>query len=197
MIPGDRLPEVAALEVMKAGLNLGTLLPDSELQDALALAESFEQGLLLPGLLQVDDRCTASFGMEGRSPFLDQDLWAATARRTLAEKSPPGRATSPVPFGPCQAFATQDCCAPKQAGFPRALEELVAGPLREFALDHLRSRSFLERGLVHPQALDALVEDDRSGGRTVYFMLMLEFWHREFLEGRDFRQPVANAGEVR
>ena len=65
------------------------------------------------------------------------------------------------------------------------------GELREFLRDNVTSPSFLDRGLVSPQFLRALLDEHDSGRRDnshwLWSLLVLSLWFQEM------EQPVATA----
>ena len=168
---------------------------DAALTDPLAAAMAFETKVLLPGLLQVDDRTASSFGMEGRSPFLDQDLWSQCQTWPLAEKSPPEEPRWLFRHELRGFLPGKIAGRRSKLGFPVPLQQWWRGPLREFAGDHLASKSFQDRELIRPQAVATMFADDGSGGRHLYFVIMLELWHQEFLDGQqpEQRPPTSSA----
>ncbi len=146
--------------------------------EALHRAESFELDVLLPGLLQVDDRIIASFGMESRAPFLDPRVSAAALAVPLGARSPSHR--------PRRLFRDtfrRDLPGPiaarrRKLGFPVPLARWWRGPLREWVTDTLRSRAFRDHGYLRQGVLQALLRDDGQAGRSVFFWLALDAWHR-------------------
>ena len=189
---GDRL------EGLRADLDLDAILgADLERASSAEAAAAFELRVLLPGLLLVDDRTSSWFGLEGRSPFLDQRLVSAVQGISLADKSPP---TAPRQlFRRLFGDLLPESIANRRTklGFPVPLARWWRGPLRDLALDTLGSVAARDRGLVRSQGLDSWVADDGAGGRGVFFMVMLELWHRRWIDGaRAPSPPSKTAVEV-
>ncbi|MCB9831965.1 MAG: asparagine synthase (glutamine-hydrolyzing) [Planctomycetes bacterium] len=183
---GSALAELGndrARELLGGAPDLRDLLPEAP-AGATAFAAAFEWQVLLPGLLQVDDRCCAAFGIEGRSIFLDQALAAELLAMPLARRSPAGSPRALFhrlldPILPPAIAARRE-----KLGFPLPLASWWRGPLRELARDELGTAATAGRGLVDAKGLDRLLEDDGQGGRLIYFLLMLELWFRRLEAGR-------------
>lgn len=124
---------------------------------------------LLPGLLAVDDRTTAAFGMEGRVPLLDPVVARLARAMPLAEKSPPDRPRrmfreACAGFLPAAVRDRRD-----KMGFPVPLDLWLDGPWRDLRHDH-PGAALLEDVGFRPQVRDAL----GSGllrGRDAWFVL--------------------------
>ncbi len=147
-------------------------------EEALRRAESFEMEVLLPGLLQVDDRVIASFGMESRAPLLDPRVSAAALAVPLDARSP-----SHAPRRLFRETFHRDlprsiAVRRRKLGFPVPLARWWRGPLREWVVDTLRSRSFRDQGYLRPGGIPSLIRDDGQAGRNLFFWLALDAWHR-------------------
>ena len=157
---------------------LGSEIPS----DALGKAQLFEWRVLLPGLLQVDDRSCSAFGMEGRSPFLDQDLAAQLMGISLAKKSP-AHAVRRLFKSELAAYLPPRIAKRRdKLGFPHPLLSWWHGPLRDWARDLLHALAGRERALIRPARIERMLTNDGQGGRLVYFLIMLELWQRAFID---------------
>jgi asparagine synthase (glutamine-hydrolysing) len=152
--------------------------------DPLAAAARAEVSIVLPGLLQVEDRVTMRHGIEGRVPLLDRRLLRCAARLAPeARVARDGRVKAllrdaAAPHLPGAVRARTD-----KMGFPLPLGEWFAGPWRAFARDVLLDRRARERGMIDPGGVERAL--DRNGGydRGLYAALALELWCRSFLDG--------------
>lgn len=129
---------------------------------------SWECGVLLPGLLAVDDRTAAAFGMEGRVPLLDPVLARLARRIPLREKSPPAapRKLFRDLLGarlPEAARARRD-----KMGFPVPLDAWFRAPLRAWILDRLADPALREIGFLAGLA-DAAAAG-RISARNLWFL---------------------------
>ncbi|MAG31564.1 MAG: hypothetical protein CL908_11820 [Deltaproteobacteria bacterium] len=133
----------------------------------------FEVRTLLPGLLAVDDRTIAAFGMEGRVPLLDPVVARLARAVPLAEKSPtdaPRRLFRALVGDrlPRAAASRTD-----KMGFPVPLDAWLRGPWRELLHDHPALETLPDLGFK-ASVRDAL----RSGalsGRSAWFVLSVAF----------------------
>lgn len=153
-----------------------------EESSALESAADFERRIVLPGLLHVDDRAVAAFGMENRAPLLDPAVAAAAALLPWSERIAGGESRPSFRriFGdllPPAIAARRD-----KMGFPVPLTKWWRGPLREFVIDNLTSSTARARGIWDVAAIPGLVESDGHGGRAVFGLLSLEHWFSEFID---------------
>ncbi len=159
--------------------------------DPMSAALDFEWQVLLPGLLQVDDRCCSAFGTEGRSPFLDQDLAAYVLPIPLAEKSPPSSMRKLFLDEFSEILPERIAKRSDKLGFPHPLASWWRGPLKRFAEDVLNDSAHRDLALVERKNIPTLLQNDGQGGRLVYFLLMFEFWQRVFLDQAKMAQGHA------
>ncbi len=159
--------------------------------DPMSAALDFEWQVLLPGLLQVDDRCCSAFGTEGRSPFLDQDLTAHVLPIPLAEKSPPTSMRKLFLDEFSEILPERIAKRSDKLGFPHPLASWWRGPLKQFAEDVLNDSTHRDLVLVEKKNIPTLLQNDGQGGRLVYFLLMFEFWQRAFLDQTKMAQGQA------
>jgi asparagine synthase (glutamine-hydrolysing) len=115
--------------------------------------------------------------LEVRCPLLDHEL-AEMAFQTAA------------PLEDCQwpgilLKAVGDRLPPEVVAWPKMgfsvpLADWFRGPLRELLWDHLTSPRFYQRGIVHPQFLQCLLEEHQTGRRNnqqlLWSLLVLEIW---------------------
>ena len=89
--------------------------------------------------------------------------------------------------------------APKQ-GFGVPLGDWLRGELRDFSREVLLDRATLERGYFAPDDVRGLLDRHAAGARTtrsgIWALLMLELWHREFVDASP-RAPVAMEAATR
>ena len=177
-VAGRHLAERGAALLRRVNPLDERLSPTPSAEVALHRAEAFELDVLLPGLLQVDDRIVAAFGMESRAPLLDPCLSAAALAVPLGERSP-----SSSPRRLFRETFRRDLPKPiaarrRKLGFPVPLARWWRDPLREWVTDTLRSRAFRERDYLRQGVLHSLVRDDGQAGRGLFFWLALDAWHR-------------------
>ena len=82
----------------------------------------------------------------------------------------------------------------KKAGFPVPYELWLKSDLKDWVHDILLDRKTIARGYFKTAAVqNMLSEDAKSGGysKEIFNLVILELWHREFLENQKSEQPRA------
>jgi asparagine synthase (glutamine-hydrolysing) len=133
------------------------------------------------------DRMSMATSLEVRVPMLDQEFveWAtalpaewkfrATTRKYLLKR-----------LAERLGIPAELLHRPKQ-GFQLPLEQWLRGELKEKFLSILTESRSLQRGYFRPEAVRGLVDEHIRGRRNrsgvLWKMLILEWWHRNYLEG--------------
>jgi asparagine synthase (glutamine-hydrolysing) len=147
--------------------------------DPLAAAARAEMNIILPGLLQVEDRVTMAHSVESRVPLLDRRLLRVAMRLSPeARVDENGRAKAllrdaAAPHLPPAVRDRKD-----KMGFPLPIRDWFAGPWKERAREILLDRSTIERGLVEAITATGQARYDRR----LYSALLFELWAREYLD---------------
>ena len=142
---GRRLLPFVETEVARAMNQAAAALPPDGPDLATAL-EQFELSHLLPGLLAVEDRCAAAFGMEGRVPLLDP-LIAKAALAVPPEQRSPEAAPRALLRAAAAALLPEPAARRRdKMGFPVPLDAWCQGPWRDALLDHSVVRELQELG---------------------------------------------------
>lgn len=158
----------------------------AQASDLLDQVVSVDTRSYLPDDLLVKvDRATMAHGLEARSPFLDHRLVEFCA-------SLPARMKVRAGQGKYLLKAVMRGTLPdhlldrEKMGFAVPLDRWFRGDCREFVHDTLLSARALQRGYFEPVELRAMVERQRGGrdgyGARVHALLMLELWHREYVD---------------
>ncbi len=138
-------------------------------------------------LLVKEDRALMAWGVEGRHPFLDCRVLQAAATVPLAPSSR-ARATKPLLRALAARLVDDDLASVRKQGFAFPVDALYRGPLRALAASVLGERRARERGLLEPQAVEALLAQHAAGtqawGSVIHAAVMLELWCRRALDGR-------------
>jgi asparagine synthase (glutamine-hydrolysing) len=144
-------------------------------------------GTYLPGDLLVKmDIASMAYSLEARSPLLDPELmqFAAslpakykarfTDKKRILRRAYRGRIPDEVLDG-------------KKRGFGVPLGAWFRNELRDFTREVLLDPASLGRGLVREGPTRALLDQHDRGGADrsmqIWALLMLELWHREFVDG--------------
>jgi asparagine synthase (glutamine-hydrolysing) len=173
-----------------------------ESEDSLDLLiewfESIKGSDLLDQLLGVDtmsylpddllvkvDRATMAHGLEARSPLLDHRLVEFCAALPVEYKMRGGEAKYLLKAVMKDKLPASILRRPKM-GFGVPIDEWFRGKCRTMVEDILLSSRSLQRGYFEPGKIRRLVTEQQQGrasyGSRVYALLMLELWHREYVD---------------
>jgi len=167
------------------------LLDEFDRSDAENLTDAMldvDVNWYLPDALLVKvDIATMAHGLEGRSPLLDHKFmeFAATLpasfkRRGDVSKYIFKRAVRPL-------LPAEIIDRPKK-GFSVPLEDWFRHELRELAEDLLLDTRSVSRGYFRPRVVKRLLDEHVTGVRAwneqLWNLLMLELWHRMFIDQR-------------
>jgi asparagine synthase (glutamine-hydrolysing) len=151
-------------------------------------------------LLMKVDIATMAHGLEVRSPFLDHEVMELAARLPVGMKLRRRRATHLLR----RAFADlipAPGLARGRMGFGVPVGDWFRGPLRPLLHDVVLSTPALARGYFGVSALRRLVREHvghvHERGFSLWSLLMLELWHREFIDRRPELPDVGNAEQIR
>jgi asparagine synthase (glutamine-hydrolysing) len=156
-------------------------------------------GFLPDHNLNYTDKAGMAHGVEVRVPLLDQrlvDFAGAVPWRlktTLTEEKWIFK----------QAVAARvppSVLARKKTGFGAPVRLWVAGRLRSVIEDVILSRSFRNRGLFDPHAVERLLDDTiegrRDGAYLILAITLVELWLRRFVDQKDSSNRLAVAGRL-
>jgi asparagine synthase (glutamine-hydrolysing) len=162
-------------------------------------------GTYLVELLMKQDQMSMSASIESRVPFLDHHL-VEFAAALPPERKLSGFTTKRILRDAVADVVPASVLSRSKMGFPVPFARWMRGRWNDVARDVLLDRRSLERDLVRPVALDALLNDARRGAAgaadAVWSLLNLELWHRTFIDGagvqtlpqpRASRQPTEHA----
>jgi asparagine synthase (glutamine-hydrolysing) len=137
--------------------------------------------------LNYTDKASMAFGVEVRVPLIDIGLINLAARipPSMKQKGRVGKAIFKKAMVP---YLPKDVIYRPKTGFGVPLRRWLHNELRELVSDVLSSKSLKNRGLFEPNAVQRLLEHDRSGhldGAYVIFALVcIELWCRIFLDNQ-------------
>ncbi|MBI4138643.1 asparagine synthase (glutamine-hydrolyzing) [Candidatus Uhrbacteria bacterium] len=145
------------------------------LQDALR----FDLTSYLPDDLNVKmDRATMAFGLEARSPFLDQDLVSFARSLPLNQKVNHGKTKIALKRALHGIVPDWVLNRPKQ-GFQVPLAEWFRGPLEQTVRDVCLDPSSPLRSLMKQESIQKLLEENASGadhGNRLWMLMTLATW---------------------
>ena len=136
-------------------------------------------------LLVKVDRATMAHGLEARSPLLDHRLVEFCAALPVEYKMRGGEAKYLLKAVMKDKLPASILRRPKM-GFGVPIDEWFRGKCRTMVEDILLSSRCLQRGYFEPGKIRRLVTEQQQGrasyGSRVYALLMLELWHREYVD---------------
>jgi asparagine synthase (glutamine-hydrolysing) len=135
--------------------------------------------------LNYTDRAGMSAGIEVRVPLLDVELieFAAKIPAALKQRGPEGKAIFKQAM---EAVLPRDVVYRPKSGFGAPLRRWIRQELRAQVEDTLDPAALKRRGFFDPNAVRALIEDDRrgkiDGSYTVFALMCFEMWCRRFID---------------
>jgi len=151
----------------------------------------------LPGdILTKVDRMSMAVSLEARAPLLDHKLidfvTGVPASLKLA-----GFQTKHLLKEAVKDLIPADILHRPKQGFGVPIQEWINQQLRSRIRDTLRDARTRQRGYINSNYLDILLDEHERGRRDhsmgLWSLLMLELWHRRFLDGGP--QPVSDHQE--
>ena len=150
----------------------------------LSEAMYFECTAKLTGDMLVKvDRMSMANSLEVRCPMLDSELTELAARIPHAWKIQNGVGKR-ILLKALGDRLPASILERKKMGFGVPIASWFRGPLRDLLWDNLTGARFLNRGIVSPGFLEAMMREHQSGRRDnsqwLWVLLMLEMWFVEF-----------------
>jgi asparagine synthase (glutamine-hydrolysing) len=141
----------------------------------------------LPGDLLVKmDIASMANSLEARSPFLDHRLLEFAARLP-ADLKLRGRTGKYLVKRAMEGILPEGNLYRQKMGFGVPLGPWLRGPLRDLVRDSLLDGRALSRGYFAPAVVHILVDDHladrRDYAHQLWALIMLEQWHRSFIDG--------------
>ena len=137
-------------------------------------------------LIKVDIASMAN-SLEVRCPFLDYKLMGFTASIPFEYKLN-GKIKKYILKKAFNGLIPDKILKRKKTGFGVPLCKWFRSELKDYISDILLSRQSLERGYFRPDGVRALLSEHVSGkvdhSPRLWTLLMLELWHREFIDAR-------------
>jgi asparagine synthase (glutamine-hydrolysing) len=155
--------------------------------------------LYLPDDLLVKmDRATMAHSLEARSPFLDHILMECIASLPPTMKLA-GKQQKRILKAALRGLLPDTVLNRPKKGFDVPISSWFRRELREMAHDMLLSPRALQRGYFQSEAVAALLHEHCAGqenhAELLWDLLMLELWHRTFIDGEGLGSPISNGSE--
>ena len=136
----------------------------------------------LPAILHVDDRVNMSFSLESRAPFLDHRIVEFVASIPPMIKYRGGETKAIFKKAMRNIVPGTVLNRKDKKGFPVPLAEWYKVSLRGFIRDILLGSTTKKRGIYNTVKIRKLIDSERTFGRSIWGLLCLELWHREFID---------------
>jgi asparagine synthase (glutamine-hydrolysing) len=140
---------------------------------------------LADDLLVKMDRATMAHSLEARSPFLDHSLMEFVASLPAHFKLA-GRNKKYLLKAALRGVLPDIVLDRPKMGFSAPIAHWFCDDLREMAYDVLLSPTALQRGYFRKQAMAQLLDEHCAGqqnhAETLWQLLVLELWHRTFID---------------
>jgi asparagine synthase (glutamine-hydrolysing) len=152
----------------------------------------------LPGdIMTKVDRMSMAVSLEARAPLLDHKLIDFVMRIPASMKLA-GNETKHILKRAVSDLVPQEILTRPKQGFGVPVQEWINVQLRERIHDVLRDPRTRQRGYMNSRYVDLLLDEHERGRRdhstSLWALLMLELWHRQFLDENGFgaRRHEAN-----
>ncbi len=142
----------------------------------------FDFKCLLPGLLHVEDRMSAAFGLESRVPFLDHRLIEFLAKVPAIVKFKDGVPKCFLKESFRKSLPPSVVNRRDKMGFPVPLSDWFDGPLSDWLNDTMLSQKSLERSYIDAPALKRQLTSQGKFSRNIWGLLSLELWQQKFID---------------
>jgi len=157
----------------------------SEYYDELSLMMAVDyQTYLTDDILQKVDRATMSSSLEGREPFLDQDIIEWTAQLPTDykyHKSIKKYILKEIVY----SYVPPKMMNRPKMGFGIPIADWLAGPLRPLVEEHLGDAALARHGLFQSGEVKRLKNDFFAGGKEkhlkIWYLLMFQLWHKKWM----------------
>ena len=149
---------------------------------------------LVDDLIAKVDIATMAHALEARSPFLDHQMMELAASIPSEYKVRGGEKKWILREALRPWLSSEILDRPKQ-GFSVPLSSWLRSDLQGWARDILLDPGSLGRGYFEPAAVNRLLDRHAAGAdgdaKRIYALLMLELWHRDFVDAPTLALPVA------
>ena len=172
-------------------------LAGAEEYDPLHRALYFDFNTFLGGLLIVDDKLAMAHSVEGRVPFLDNDLVDLVARIPSEFKLSKGQSKAVLKRAMKGLLPDETLERRKQGFTPPDQSWYKQGAIR-YIRDLILTPRAVARGYFEPSYIETILDDhlnDRRNNRFLIWSLMsFEWWNRLFVDRDPLPEPVSLAG---
>lgn len=143
--------------------------------------------MYLPEALMVKvDVASMANSLEARSPFLDHEFMEFVAR-IPSEMKLKGRSTKHILKQALRGILPDEVLFREKMGFGVPLDFWFRNELKDMAYDTLLDKRAMGRGYFRKEYIQKMLDEHVAGKWNwqyhIYNLLMLELWHRQFIDG--------------
>ena len=178
---------IAGAGAPDAGALFAAILAESTGEDVVEQLLDIDVNTYLPDDLLVKvDIASMAHSLEVRSPLLDHRFMETVAGlpRSVKQK---GRAQKRLLKDVARHWVPDHILDRKKQGFSPPLASWLRGDLKDLAATILLDPRAVDRGLLEPQRVRALIDDHVQGrddnAEAIWTMLQLELWFRTYVDG--------------
>ncbi|HYL79975.1 MAG TPA: asparagine synthase (glutamine-hydrolyzing), partial [Candidatus Acidoferrum sp.] len=160
---------------------------ETDAPDFVDATMGVDVALYLPDDLLVKvDIASMAHSLEARSPFLDHEFmeFAATIPSSLKVQ---GRTTKYILKRALRGVLPEEILRRPKKGFGVPIDHWLRHELRDLARETLLAPTCLDRGYFRREPLERMLEEHVRGTANwdslLWNLLMLEFWHRTYVDG--------------
>lgn len=155
---------------------------------------------LVDDILVKVDRMSMAHSLEVRAPLLDQELVEFVAQLSPRWKLG-GKTTKVLLRSVLNGAVPREAVDRPKHGFISPMGEWLRGPLAPYVEETICSPRAASRGYFAPETVRDLWNTHRAGGANfeheIWMLLVLELWHRIFLERQGPKSEVSGSGRWR
>lgn len=143
----------------------------------------FDTKVMLPPLLQMEDRMSMANSLETRVPFLDHKLIEFAFKTPTRVKLSQGILKSLVREGLKSSIPPKIRTRLKKVGRPVPFNSWLKEPLfKKYIKDILLSDKAKSRKIFNPNKIEELIENNPNYSRKLWGFLCIEIWHQMFVD---------------
>jgi asparagine synthase (glutamine-hydrolysing) len=170
-------------------IELNTSHNSSELlnmdQDPLAYMMAIDyQTYMVDDILQKVDRATMAVSLEGREPFLDQDIIEWAAQLSSSYKYYEGQKKY-ILKQIVHKYIPKEIMERPKMGFGIPVDNWLSHELKDLVEEHLSEASLKLHGLFNVQEVRNIVSDFLNGRKEkhlkVWYLLMFQMWYKQWM----------------
>jgi asparagine synthase (glutamine-hydrolysing) len=154
-------------------------------QDPLAYMMAIDyQTYMVDDILQKVDRATMSVSLEGREPFLDQDIIEWAAQLPSSYKYYDGQKKY-ILKQIVHKYIPKEIMERPKMGFGIPVENWLSHELKDLVEEHLSEANLKLHGLFNVQVVRNVVSDFLNGRKEkhlkVWYLLMFQMWYKQWM----------------